>query len=419
MAKHLKVVNTKSEAIDAQKNLEDPYVILVRETNELICADNSNYDAMILVDDWNNYHTELPVDQKDISWIKGKRCLVKKTDDGVAICYLDENNSELFHDGVTEAKLDGSMGQWMVDLPEFNIKCVEGESDWVKLYIGKDKEFGHTSRRVLLGVTEGVRRQGPGYNTLWSVKHNLGSNDDIRSTSNYSLTTVYNEATNLGNNWGIIDYETHCKLAYMFMAKYKSKDPQGMDKFGYGQDSMDRVIGTTSTLGNNDGKTETQISIFGVEDAYGGRNEWMSGIHGNGKTYYIYEGLTLNNPPTVPYRSNELNSIITISSGEEIETFYRYGSISRMEWGEYADLIPTETSGSAKYFYADYGQVGQDGMQGVYRSGSYGESGCGLFYFYCYNPYSSYYSCTSRVQYRGKITVIDNPQEFINLPVGF
>lgn len=35
----------------------------------------------------------------DSSWIKGRRCLVKKTDAGVAICYLDENNSELFHDG--------------------------------------------------------------------------------------------------------------------------------------------------------------------------------------------------------------------------------------------------------------------------------------------------------------------------------
>lgn len=42
---------------------------------------------------------------------------MKKTDTGVAICYLNENNSELFHDGVTPASLDGSMGQWMTDIP--------------------------------------------------------------------------------------------------------------------------------------------------------------------------------------------------------------------------------------------------------------------------------------------------------------
>lgn len=55
----------------------------------------------------------------DSSWIKGRRCLVKKTDAGVAICYLDENNSELFHDGKTQAKLDGTMGQWMTDIPSY------------------------------------------------------------------------------------------------------------------------------------------------------------------------------------------------------------------------------------------------------------------------------------------------------------
>lgn len=32
----------------------------------------------------------------DSSWIKGRRCLVKKTDAGVVVCYLDGNNSELF-----------------------------------------------------------------------------------------------------------------------------------------------------------------------------------------------------------------------------------------------------------------------------------------------------------------------------------
>jgi hypothetical protein len=53
-----------------------------------------------LIDDWNNANSEIPVIEKDISWVKGRRCLAK----------LDDNNSELFHDGVTEAKLDGSMG---------------------------------------------------------------------------------------------------------------------------------------------------------------------------------------------------------------------------------------------------------------------------------------------------------------------
>lgn len=44
---------------------------------------------------------------------------MKKIDAGVAICYLDGNSSELFHDGVTAASLDGSMGQWMTDIPSY------------------------------------------------------------------------------------------------------------------------------------------------------------------------------------------------------------------------------------------------------------------------------------------------------------
>lgn len=41
----------------------------------------------------------------------GRRCLAKKTDSGLAISYLNGNNSKLFSDGTTSASLDGSMGQ--------------------------------------------------------------------------------------------------------------------------------------------------------------------------------------------------------------------------------------------------------------------------------------------------------------------
>ena len=46
-----------------------------------------------------------------------------------------------------------------------------------------------------------------------------------------------------------------------------------MDKFGYGEASNTRTIGTTSSLGNNDGKTSTQISFLGIEDFYGEKGE--------------------------------------------------------------------------------------------------------------------------------------------------
>lgn len=416
MSKNLIKVNSDADIIEAQKNLEEPFVILVKDGNKLIYQDDSHCDAVILVDDWNNYHAELPVVQKDISWIKGRRCLVKKTADGVAICYLDENNSELFHDGTTVAKLDGSMGQWMTDLPEFNIQCTEGESDWVKLHISRDKEIGHKSRRVLVGVTEAVNRNGK----LWSCKHPLNSTSSLTSTGDLTAIQFHNYAKALGSGFDIIDYESHCKVAYMFMAKYKSKDPQSMEQFGFGEHSSQRTLGTTSSLGNKDGHTNTQIAMFGTEDWYGCKSECMGGIHSNTRTYYIYDGFEPDKVPTVPYRIIETNPGTTQLDGTIKEADSMSGYISRMIWGEHSDLIIAENSGTAAYFYPDYGNVGNSGWHVVQRSSYQDDDDCGLFYFDGYRKSGdSYYAIGSRIQYRGKIEVIEDPQEFIELPVGF
>lgn len=412
MSKHLTVVNTEAEAIEAQKNLEEPFVVLVKDDNELIYQDNSHCDAVVLVDDWNNYHTELPVIQKDISWIKGRRCLVKKTKKGVAICYLDENNSELFHDGKTTAKLDGSMGQWMTDLPEFNIQCTEGGSDWIKLHISHDQEIGHKSRRVLLGVTKAVNRDGK----LWSCKYPLGTTDTNYCTQGLAPTIFHNYANALGDGFDIVDYESHCKVAYMFMAKYKSKDPYSMEQFQHNAYPGYNVVGTTSKLGNIDSHTNTQVAIFGTEDWYANISECMGGIHCNntssgGVVYYIYDGFEPDKIPTVPYRTVNMDYISLTQSGY----------ISRMEWGDYADLIPIEFSGSSKYFYPDYGQVGKQGWSIIRRPGRYDDYRSlpnGLFYFADEQNVTLTY-ISARIQYRGEIEVIDDPQEFISLPVGF
>ena len=411
MSKHLTIVDTQAEVKEAQKNLEEPFVILVKDGNELVYQDDSHCDAVLLIDDWNNYHTEIPVLQKDISWVKGRRCLVKKTAKGVAICYLDENNSELFHDGTTQAKLDGSMGQWMTDLPEFSYSCTEGESDWVKLHINKEPNLENKSRRVLVGVTKATYRY-TGSSKLWSCKHSLGGTDSLRPADSLSSETFHTYAINLGEGFDIVDYETHCKVAYMFMAKYKSKDPQSMEQFG--MTPYNGIIGTTSTLGNNDGHTSTQTAIFGIENWYGGKGEFIGGIHSYRNTedvvsFYIYDGFETNEVPTVPYRT------ITYRNSSS-----KSGYISRMEWGSHADLIPIETSGASRYFYPDYCDVCHYGQNIAYRSGDAANTDAGLFYFKC-SVHPSYYSdlIGSRIQYRGEIEVIEDPQEFINLPVGF
>lgn len=53
---------------------------------------------------------------------KIRRCLAKKTGNGVAICYLDRNNSNFYHDGVTASGLTGLEGDVMVRFPDIYTK---------------------------------------------------------------------------------------------------------------------------------------------------------------------------------------------------------------------------------------------------------------------------------------------------------
>lgn len=291
------------------------------------------------------------------------------------------------------------MGQWMTDLPEYYFhvdESVEGthkfqvlpteQADWKK------------SRRVLLGVTKGVIRDGK----LWSVSGEA-------PTVNETISIFHDDAVDCGDGFDIIDYETHCKLAHLFYTKYADRNPQAMEQFGAGSDILGRISGTTASLGNNDGKSDTQVAFLGVEDPYGNVYEWMSGIHHNGQTYYIYDGFEPNQIPTAPYREYATSLTTQI------------GCISKVEWGEYGDMIPTELSGSSTTHYCDRGYyIGRPGWFVVRRSYDFSDDygGFACFDGYYYSSYSNTY-IGSRLQYRGDIEVIDDPATFIAMPVGF
>lgn len=411
MSRHIAVVNTEEDVQKAVKKLSSPYLILVKDIEKVIYRRPAS-DAIILVDDWNNFRDKLPVIQRDISWIEGRRCLVKKTEQGVAICYLDPNNSELFHDGVTEAKLDGSMGQWMVDLPEFYIECYEGDSDWVKLYIDRNPGYGKKSRRTLLGVTKGILRN----NQLWSCKYN--QNGSQERASSFELDEIMQYINNLGKGFQLFDYETYCKVAYMFMAKYKSRNPILMDKFGANMENwfgINNLTGETAFMGNNDGIIEdlqnTHWSILGIEDYAGQLSELLGGVHGyrdedsdDEMKIYIYDGFQPRQEPSVQYRTIDIQNYLGMSG---------YGGyVNRLEWGEYSDLFPLQFNGSYGLFYGGYIYIGKKGWS-VFKTGN--EWAPSLFSLYDCDD-NQYFA---RIQYRDQIEVIDDPQEFIQIPVGF
>lgn len=350
----------------------------------------------------------------DSSWIKGRRCLVKKTDAGVVVCYLDGNNSELFHDG-TPAKLDGTMGQWMTDIPSYRYSHKGGEYDVSDIQNIQDivhnitlthddaddsiTEWGNKGlfRRCLVGVTKAVNID----NKLWSKKGG-------ESTGYLTHSGSHNYATALGGGFDIIDYETHCKIAHLFYAKYANRNPQGMNQFGTGSYGVGRTIGTTSSLGNNDGKTSTQISFLGIEDFYGCMYEWMSGIHSKGSVSYIYDGFEPGKVPTADYRT--------------VDVFYP-GFTSKVLWGEYGDMLPVRADASVTTHYCDkcsnltteWGVMLRSGINNYEIGGVVSLSKDNMFNYSIKDEYAK----SSRIQYRGLIQIIENPAEFIAMPIGF
>ena len=355
----------------------------------------------------SNSSTILEQKVTDMSWIKGRRCLAKKTSDGVAICYLDENNSELFHDGTTTAALDGSMGQWMTDLPEYYFYVDESAKGVHALNLSQYSQEGwQKSRRVLLGVTKGIVTNSK----LWSKS---GSTPTVNQT----ISTFHTQATACGSGFDIIDYETHCKLAHMFYTKYGNTDPQNISQFGTGSSTTGRTSGTTASLGNTDGKSSTQVNIFGVEDPYGNVFEFMGGITGNGSTYYVgYDGLVTD---AIPANSRTVSANSVSANSSTYGVVVEGGFISRVKWGAYGDMIPTKFNGSDTTYYADYYAVLDSGWGIVRRSGPNYTPDCGFALFYKSKSSFSTSETGSRLQYRGNITVIEDPAEFIALPVGF
>ena len=327
---------------------------------------------------------ELETNDADTRWLVGRRCLVKKTENGVSISYLNGDNSTLFSDGTTTASLDGTMGQWMVDLPAFYYK-VEGDKILISSIMLDNYRY---SERVLVGVTKGIITDSK----LWSKSGFAPSTDNI--------VNFHNAANNVGDGFDIIEYETRKKLLLMYYAKFATRNV--VEGFG----TANAVSGSTATLGNNNGTTSTQTNIFGIEDLYGNIGELTAGLISLDTRAFIFNGYWIDREPIGDYRSLYFPFEVTTS-----------GFISKVSWNTYGDFLPLAFSGSSSTYYCDYAEVVKTGWSVAIMGGN-SSANAGLTYLSLVNP-STDANAGSRLQYKGEITVIDNPATFKALAVGF
>ena len=400
----------------------------------------------------------------DTDWIQGKRCLVKQTADGVAICYLSDTDSTKFTDG-SDAALDGTMGEYMVHFPANTVKCEVDANDNDILTIAEDGD-GFKFREVLLGAIHIPNFMYQG-NQI-TLKESINDADDssladiiteIKSVgiNNLSVINGATPATDVkyadyhrfikafkGEGWSIMDYEARNKVTMLCFAKYSTRDLQAV--VGLGDTNYGNVEGATVSLGNAHGEiTDTngkiQNSILGIENYFNNVLDWMGGIDLsiiNGKVCVrIYEGCV----------NQDGSGIDTYRSWEQPNTLYseelgEFNCVKRMKYGEYADLFPSEgftaeeitewitanpDMGNIPYYADACFVLGQDfieeqlatqiGARVAYCGGfeAFPFFGGSVLFLGVLGPSDAFPVYGARLQYRGNITVIDSPTDFKNL----
>jgi len=262
---------------------------------------------------------------------------------------LNPTNPTLFIDGTT-APLDGSKGHEMTLLPGFYYLVSTNPAGNPRLWISNKNIGGHYQAPQWIGTHKGYVSGSA-----------LQSRSGVVPTGNLTITQFWNAAQVNGANWGLANYTMRKTLALMFFTKYGTTLSQGGSILGNGLSgvgsSYDNIrniaTGKANALGDGTGYTDIEdsagnrvgsVSVFGVKDPFGQIWEFLGGISPYNNKWYISDD---NVAPVngVPAWSN-MRQANRLESGSG--TY-----ISKMQWGEYADMLAKEIAGSSTTHYAD------------------------------------------------------------------
>lgn len=348
---------------------------------------------------------------------KFKRCLALPQDDGsAAIAYLNSTDSNKWEDGSTVNRTGAyHYVYYMVHFPKYYYRTELVSIGKFKLYISDRKltDSYKEERECLIGVFEAYNTDGK-----------LTSRPNTTSTGNQTIETFFNQAQTNGSNWGLIDYRAHKTIANLFCAKYGntniSTDNSSIPCSG-GTRSWDSSVGATVSLGNRDGKSSKSSNFLGLEDCYYGKFEFVQGINIIARQWIVYDGGLKVNTDLAGLTSAGYTNVrqIVVSSGSNTAASSD-GWIVGIAHGEYADVMPSNTTGgSDTTYYADY-YYQNTGNKIFARSGAsdYG-SYCGVFSSLArYGSSNSDVYVGSRLGFYGKI-VVKTKDEFLALEPGF
>lgn len=330
---------------------------------------------------------------------KIRRCAGKKNGDIMSICYLDEDDSNVFPDGTACASWNNSNMDIFVHFPTFYYKYEYVDEYRFRYYLSPDFVDGSWEefRECLIGAYKGFAIN----DKLYSWSNTVPSNQKNFSTYNKS-------ATNRGAGYQLIDYDMHKILPWLFYATYGTRDSRSI--LGYGRSTSGVLTtGLSNSLGNKDSTSDITnipsgfadgVSFLGLEDCWGSFDEAVEGVDKRGYFYRITNKLT-----------NDIRDVYGYTTGNSVY-------LRKMKNGKFLDVLPVEWGwGASKALhYCEYLAIStgtNSAPLAGFRGGTY-NSGIASISFWNNSSYAGT-SYGARLAYRGDIFVVGDVQEFLSI----
>lgn len=321
-----------------------------------------------------------------------RRCVLR--DNGEVAYYLDANDSTK-KEGGAPAKLDGTDGQVMVEIPAF----------YVKFETDGNKRRCLMSRHALPGFTKWEKLYMSAYEaSIQRAEKKLSSIsvDGGFPSSGFTLSEARTMARSRGAvNWNCYTYQAHKEMFWLFAVEYAtfnsqdsfdaSLDSQGCRQGGLGAGVTDvatwgiigytQIVkcGVTNQLGNHTGIVKVQVtssvatnatSYRGVENPFGHLGKLIDGIKmariGGFNGFYAYSSPR-------DYGVAGVSACRFIANASDY-----YGYIRSIHLGESGDITPEVYGGGSSTYFCDIDSLGienQEGAESVFVFGGMANSG--------------------------------------------
>jgi hypothetical protein len=293
---------------------------------------------------------------------KMRRCILN--DAGQVQYYLDPNNSILTENGDT-AKLDGTDGQVMVEIPQFYYNLEFGANS-VKIMVSEDSLSGwrRMDKRYVgaypasLYDSSAAAYVTNGDNAMYASGDILASISGAYVKVNETRAEFRAAATKRGVGWHQLGYEDYFAIQLMFVTEYADfniQDVIGEGNTKWASFNYDLNISTTGKSNADGNGTNNQSTVGGAITDYV-TYRGIEDVFGN--TWQFLDGANVNN--------DGVSSKLWVNSSygtwaDNTETNYTYvGALAQLD-GYITNLVrtnlffaPADVGGSSSIYLADY-----------------------------------------------------------------